>query len=165
MFTPRVLACAISVVLLAAACQSSPQPTATPPPAATETSTPAPSATPTPPPPTATATPEPTATSVPPTPVPVRPTATPVPPAPTPTSGPDAAALGRARFGQVGCSACHGASGEGNSFAPRIANTALTFQQVLSQVRNPRGAMEAFPPSVLSDADVQNIYAFLKSLR
>ena len=59
--------------------------------------------------------------------------------------------------------ACHGPSGVGG-FGPRIANTGLSFQGVLNQVRNPTGGMTGFPPETLSDADVLNIYRFLKSL-
>lgn len=66
-------------------------------------------------------------------------------------------------YATVGCAACHGRSGEG-FIGPRIANTGLSFQQVLAQVRNPVGAMESFSPATLSDADVQSIYQFLKSL-
>lgn len=172
----RMVGSSALLLMFLMACQSAAQPTPTQPPAtATSTASATATATATMAPPTATPTQEPTATPVPPTPTRVPPTAAPTPPAPAaepppppppppPPSDGGAVAAGRTRYMAVGCSACHGPGGQGTFVAPKIGNTALTFEQVLSQVRNPRGAMESFPPSILSDQDVQNIYAFLKSL-
>ncbi|MBI2888067.1 MAG: cytochrome c [Chloroflexi bacterium] len=70
---------------------------------------------------------------------------------------------GRSLFLSVGCSGCHQPDGSG-LIGPRIANTSLSFPEVLRQVRTPRQNMIPFDPSVLSDQDVLDIYAFLKSL-
>ncbi|MBI2886820.1 MAG: cytochrome c [Chloroflexi bacterium] len=129
--------------------------------------------------PTATATPTsiPFAAPPPPTPIleptaaPPRPTATPLPqiaapppePAPPPAVAIGDPGAGRTLFLTVGCSGCHGPDA-GGDFGPRIASTTLAFQEVLSQVRRPRNMMTAFDPSVLSDQQVRDIYAFLKGL-
>ena len=66
-------------------------------------------------------------------------------------------------FTEKGCVACHGALAEGG-FGPRIAGTALSFDQVLQQVRRPRDVMIPFSPEELSDDGVHDIYAYLRSL-
>lgn len=141
-------------------CQSSaaPQPTPVPSPTSTAMATPSP---------TQTSTPTVTATPVPPT-----PTLTPLPQAPTPT--PTVADLpppvskgdpanGRALFLSLGCASCHRTDGSG-FIGPRIANTALSFRQVLNQVRHPREAMPAFSDTIVNDQQVLDIYTYLKSL-
>lgn len=148
----------------AAGLAASPQPaTATAAASATATATATASATP--PPPTPTPAP-PTPTQVPPTPAP----AAAAPPSPAPPPAPPAAGnpanpveRGRALFLSLPCPACHRPDGSGD-YGPRIASTALSFEQVLSQVREPRASMPPFSPSVVSDDQVRDIYAFLKSL-
>jgi mono/diheme cytochrome c family protein len=74
-----------------------------------------------------------------------------------------AAQAGRALFVSNGCSACHGDQAQGN-IGPPIAGTGLTFAEVLHQVRQPKGQMPPFSPQQVSDAQVQQIYAYLESL-
>lgn len=141
-----------------------PVPTETPSPTATSSTTP--TATPTA---TATATPEPTET---PTPVP---TATRVPPPPPPVAPPVAAppgapasggggggdaALGRRLFGQMRCLQCHG-SGNDSIKGPEIRGLRMSYTDFVSQLRNPVGEMEPYPPRLLDDAELRAIYAFL----
>ena len=62
----------------------------------------------------------------------------------------------------VGCAGCHGAEGEGN-VGPALAGH--TREQVFRQVRTPKGdIMPAFSEDRLSDADVENIVAWIDSL-
>ena len=76
------------------------------------------------------------------------------------------ATAGRSKFtGDAGCSACHGDRAQG-TIGPKLSGTALTLDQVRSQTRSPRDpskGMPPFGPSVVSDADIANIYAWLKT--
>jgi mono/diheme cytochrome c family protein len=61
------------------------------------------------------------------------------------------------------CVACHGANAEGGA-GPRLAGTSLPFDTVKNTVRNGRGGeMPKFSADQVSDADIANIYAWLKS--
>ncbi len=114
------------------------------------------------------------------------PTATPVPPptaAPAPTEAPPPAtappvatqapappgapagdaAAGKQTWATKPCIGCHGPSAEGG-IGPKLAGTALGWDQVLSAVRNGQGAgMPAFAAAVISDQELADIYAWLKS--
>ena len=100
----------------------------------------------------ATATPEPTSTTIP-------PTATAAPAGPPAGDG----AQGEALWAAQPCSGCHGANAEGN-LGPRLAGTGLSFDQVLLQVRTGAAPMPAFTEEQISDQQVADIYAWLKSL-
>lgn len=142
-----------------ATAQASPtavQPTATTPPS---TPTAAPTNTPVPVPPTPTSTTQVVASPT------NTPALAPPPPPPTNTPVPAPPSLdGRALFSSKGCSACHGANGEGG-FGPALAGTTLSFPEVLSQVRNPRGSMPPFSPQQVTDQEEMAIYNYLRSLR
>jgi cytochrome c550 len=61
------------------------------------------------------------------------------------------------------CVQCHGANAEGGA-GPKLAGTSRSFDQVKNTVRNGRGGeMPAFSASQVSDTDLANIYAWLKS--
>ena len=75
----------------------------------------------------------------------------------------DGASEGERLFIMKGCLGCHGASGRG-CVGPDIGRTPLSFDDVLKQVRHPRQRMPAFPPEAVSDAEVQKIYGYLKSI-
>lgn len=90
-------------------------------------------------------------------------------PAPAATAAPAATTAGDPAAGQKvwasqPCSGCHGANAEGGS-APKLAATARSYDRVLAQVRKGGGPMPAFPADQISDQDVQNLYAWLKSLQ
>lgn len=70
---------------------------------------------------------------------------------------------GQQLFFANGCNACHGDTGQG-IIGSRIASTSLTLEEVISQYRNPRAAMPAFPADVVPDAEVADIYAWLQTL-
>ncbi len=69
---------------------------------------------------------------------------------------------GQELFVANGCNACHGDTGQG-LVGPTIARTLLTLDQVIAQYRAPRLAMPAFPASLVPDADVADIYAWLQT--
>ena len=81
----------------------------------------------------------------------------------TTTSG-DEVAQGAAIWAQKPCQGCHGDKGQGGA-GPKLAGTTLSFDQVKKQVRTPRGVMLAFSESQVSDADLQSMYTWLKSLK
>jgi multi-heme cytochrome with CxxCH motif/cbb3-type cytochrome c oxidase subunit III len=62
-----------------------------------------------------------------------------------------------------GCLGCHGASGRGG-VGPPLANTSLTADAFMGQLRHPRGIMPAFPTSVVTDADARAIQGYLQSV-
>lgn len=77
------------------------------------------------------------------------------------------AAKGKAVFLNEACFTCHGRSGQGGAYngpAPILAHTALPFEGFKAQIRNPVNDMPAYPDAVLSDQDIADIYAFVKSL-
>jgi mono/diheme cytochrome c family protein len=77
------------------------------------------------------------------------------------------AANGKRIYLTVGCFTCHGRSGQGGAFegpAPILARTALPFDAFKALVRDPSNDMPAFSDAVLSDRDIADVYAFLKSL-
>jgi mono/diheme cytochrome c family protein len=70
---------------------------------------------------------------------------------------------GKQAFSANGCSGCHGDEGEGG-MGPQLASTAKSFPEFLSVVRKPKGVMPALNATTLPDAQVADIYAFVKSL-
>jgi mono/diheme cytochrome c family protein len=77
---------------------------------------------------------------------------------------------GRLVFEKQGCNKCHGAQGEGVGAAgstggvPRIASTALALPAFVQLVRNPKGQMPPFGSQKVSDAELADVYAFLRAL-
>lgn len=86
-------------------------------------------------------------------------------PAPTPTAAPVAGnpARGAVLFQQKGCASCHGDQAQGLA-CPRLAGTTLSFAEVLQQVRRPRNIMPPYRPEDITDAEVGDVYAYLRSL-
>lgn len=70
---------------------------------------------------------------------------------------------GKLVYISAGCVACHGADGKGTAAAPRIAPPPLPLEDLLPYVRKPSGKMPAVSKSAVSDAQLADIYAFLKS--
>jgi mono/diheme cytochrome c family protein len=71
---------------------------------------------------------------------------------------------GRQLFMKQNCYYCHGTGGQGGRDGARIAQTALNLQGLMRYVRKPTGAMPAFTEKILSDQELTDIYAYLKSL-
>jgi mono/diheme cytochrome c family protein len=78
---------------------------------------------------------------------------------------------GKAVYEKLGCRQCHGAQGEGvsgagsNAGVPRIASTSLSFADFLQQVRKPKGQMPPFSNKKVSDTDLNDVHAYLQSLK
>jgi mono/diheme cytochrome c family protein len=79
-----------------------------------------------------------------------------------------AIANGQSAFMRVGCFTCHGTVGHGGA-APRLAPNTLPLAGFTTWVRSGTpgwtiaSGMPAFPASVLSDADLANVRAYLAS--
>jgi cytochrome c553 len=73
---------------------------------------------------------------------------------------------GKIAFTKNGCWQCHGYEGQGSvatSNGRVIARTQLPLDAFKAFVRTTNGAMPPFRPAVLSDEDLDNIYAYLQS--
>lgn len=109
----------------------------------------------------ATPTPAPTPTTV--KTFPTAPAATPTTAAATPASGAGDAAAGKTIF-TANCDACHpgGKKGVGPELAPVIKEDPQA--EVIATIKGGKGIMPAFG-SKLSDKDLADLYAFLKTLQ
>jgi mono/diheme cytochrome c family protein len=83
----------------------------------------------------------------------------------------DAPAAGNAQngkklFNTVGCYECHGRQGQGatQTGAARIGPPMLSFDGFLSYVRKPANQMPPYTSKAISDGDLADIYAYLKSI-
>jgi mono/diheme cytochrome c family protein len=70
---------------------------------------------------------------------------------------------GKKLFVAYGCYQCHGREGAGAMTGPRIGPPAITLAAVLRYVRAPSGQMPPYTAKVVSDQELADIYAFLKS--
>jgi mono/diheme cytochrome c family protein len=76
---------------------------------------------------------------------------------------------GNAKHGQqlfltVGCSECHGTAGQGGA-GPHLATPhPLPAAVIRAYIRDPAGQMPPYAASVLSDADIADIAAYLQSI-
>lgn len=71
---------------------------------------------------------------------------------------------GKKIFVRDGCYQCHGYAGQGTIAGARLAPPVLTADGITKYIRRPAGAMPAFSEKVVSDKDVADIYAYLKTI-
>lgn len=83
-------------------------------------------------------------------------------PAQTPAAG--NAENGKRLFVRDGCYECHGYAGQGSRDGARIGPPVLNVQGLIRYVRRPAGAMPAFTEKVVTDQELTDIYAYLKSI-
>src|SRR6516164_322503 len=67
----------------------------------------------------------------------------------------------RELFVRYGCYQCHGYEGQGGE-ALRIAPSPYPFEAFAAKVRKPANEMPAYAPDVLSDADLQALYRYVR---
>ena len=84
------------------------------------------------------------------------------------TSRTPAAPAGNAENGKkiyktYGCYQCHGYEGQGGG-GPRLGPDALAYPAFSRYTRRPTGEMPPYTSKVVSDKELADIYAFLKSL-
>ena len=66
----------------------------------------------------------------------------------------------------VACYMCHGTFGQGGGGnGPRLAPNPIPLALFMRQLRRPAGRMPVFTPTVLSDAQAGDIYAYLQSIK
>jgi ubiquinol-cytochrome c reductase cytochrome c subunit len=74
-------------------------------------------------------------------------------------------AKGQAVLQRTGCWQCHGHQGQGGREGPRIASPVPMNWQVLSTfVRTTKGDMPPYTEKVLSNQELADIYAYLRSI-
>lgn len=71
---------------------------------------------------------------------------------------------GERLFLRDGCYQCHGYAGQGGRDGARIAATVLNAQGLIRYVRKPGGSMPAFTDKVITDQELTDIHAYLKTL-
>ncbi len=84
------------------------------------------------------------------------------------TPAPDNAPPGNAENGkklyaQYGCYQCHGYAAQGG-VGPRLAPRPLAFAALSKYVRQPTGEMPPYTAKVLSNNQLADVYAFLRSV-
>jgi mono/diheme cytochrome c family protein len=72
---------------------------------------------------------------------------------------------GRVTYLRVGCYECHGTRGAGGGIAgPAIAPRLVPREVFSVQLRNPARGMPPYAVGVLSQQDISDLYAYLRSL-
>lgn len=80
-------------------------------------------------------------------------------------TGADPVTRGRLLFLGYGCAACHGLASQGGVVGPEIDLEELDHSDFGPVVRSGPGGMPVFTGEILSDDDLDTIYAFLKAIR
>ena len=77
------------------------------------------------------------------------------------------AARGKILFTQkYGCYECHGTQGQGSPVTgPKLAPNPLPYEALSSFVRTSNGPMPPFREAILPNEDLQDIYAYLQSIK
>ena len=74
------------------------------------------------------------------------------------------AANGRKLFVSFGCYQCHGYEAQGaNATGPRLAPRPIAYAQFMKYVRHPTNEMPPFTEKTVKDAELNDIYAFLRA--
>jgi mono/diheme cytochrome c family protein len=71
---------------------------------------------------------------------------------------------GKRLFRRDGCWQCHGYAGQGGRAGARIAATVLSAPALIRYVRRPTGEMPAYSEKVVSDQELTDVWAYLKSM-
>ena len=71
---------------------------------------------------------------------------------------------GKRLYLRDGCYQCHGYAGQGGRAGARIAAPKFNAQVLILYVRRPAGDMPAYTDKVISDLELTDIFAYLKTL-
>jgi mono/diheme cytochrome c family protein len=71
---------------------------------------------------------------------------------------------GRKTYLENGCHACHGSVGQGGGPGPTLAATSMTLPAYHQQLRKPRSVMPAYGPTLMTDQEVADTWAYVKGL-
>ncbi len=64
------------------------------------------------------------------------------------------------------CAVCHGAAGEGGVGLPlKNISERLTLEQTIDRIKNPHPTMPKLYPAVLSEAEVDSIAKYIRTLK
>jgi ubiquinol-cytochrome c reductase cytochrome c subunit len=74
------------------------------------------------------------------------------------------AEAGKRIYMKNGCYQCHGTVGQGTIAGARIGPPPLSAQGLIRYVRRPAGQMPAFTEKVMTDRELNDVYAYLKSI-
>jgi mono/diheme cytochrome c family protein len=77
---------------------------------------------------------------------------------------PPAAEHGRHIFATYGCYQCHGYQGQGSNAGPKLAPQPLPFDAFANQLRKPRDRMPIYTAKVVSEGDLNDLYAYLQTI-
>ena len=76
----------------------------------------------------------------------------------------DNADRGRQLFMRFGCYQCHGRVAQGSSAGARLAPAPMPLAAFARYVRQPRGEMPPYTAKVVTDQELADIHAFLRSV-
>ena len=83
------------------------------------------------------------------------------PPAAAPAGNVEA---GKRLYDKQTCYFCHGTAGQGGAAGARVAGVARNPQSFIRYVRRPSGSMPAYSEKMLSDQELTDILAYLRSM-
>ena len=70
---------------------------------------------------------------------------------------------GKRIYSSYGCYQCHGLAAQGGA-GSRLAPNPISFTAFVRYIRHPRGQMPPYTSKVVSDSELTDIHAFLRSL-
>lgn len=71
---------------------------------------------------------------------------------------------GRRIWSSHGCYQCHGTQGQGSNAGSRLAPDPIPYEAFRQLVRQPRARMPPYSPRILSDQDLADIHAYLRTI-
>lgn len=71
---------------------------------------------------------------------------------------------GRRLYMSIGCYQCHGTVGQGGTAGPRLAPGPMPLEALRVFLRNTARAMPAYPETILTDAGIADLHAYLASI-
>src|SRR4051812_30690066 len=77
------------------------------------------------------------------------------------------AEAGKRLYLRNGCYECHGTVGQGagaNPAAPKLAPKPIALSAMIAYIRKPAAQMPPYTSKVMSDADVADVHAYLRSI-
>ncbi|HYR83786.1 MAG TPA: cytochrome c [Terriglobia bacterium] len=83
---------------------------------------------------------------------------------PAPASQSGNAENGKKLYVTYFCWSCHGSSGRAGGAAPAITPSARSADDLIKYIRKPRGAMPPYTSKSISDREIADIAAFLRTV-
>jgi mono/diheme cytochrome c family protein len=71
---------------------------------------------------------------------------------------------GKQLYMNIGCQACHGRTAQGVAGNRKLAPKPIPLAAGIAYVRKPRGNMISYSEKILSDADMADIWAYLRTI-